>query len=192
MNDYTSIVMPSWRVDGLNREKIAQKSICSVVENTPEPHEFILVDNTCNNRGMSGGRNFGASLATGKYIVFIDDDILVFPGWLSACIEAIEQGDKFMATPVYQSRIRRWELPAFNGYRQNYRTGSNCMVMRRSAFEDIGEFALFIGRFRDVKYQTGKAGKYYANSITKKGYTFLITKEPFAVDMGANRHTYLI
>jgi GT2 family glycosyltransferase len=165
-------------------------SIKSVVDNTASPYEFILVDNTENNRGMSGGRNFGASIATGDYIAFIDDDIILLPGWLPACIDAIEQGDKFMSTPVHQQAVGRWELEPVNGYRQNYRTGSNCMVMRRSAFEDVGVFDLFSLPGRDIRYQTGKAGKHYASRVSRKGYTFLITKEPFAIDMGLDRHSY--
>jgi glycosyltransferase involved in cell wall biosynthesis len=167
---------------------MSKRSISSLFENTSFPYELILIDNTENNRGLSIGRNLGASMATGKYIAFSDDDILFQPGWLEECVEMVEQGEKFMATPVWQPRVRKWELPSVNGWRQNYRVGSNCMVMRKTAFDDIGKFSWMR---RSIKHDASKTGMYYANRITAKGYTFLVTKTRKALDMGIGKHSYL-
>jgi len=189
MAEFCSIVMLTYRKGSFNRREIAEKSIRSLLECTTFPYELILVDNTENNRGLSAGRNYGASLATGDYVAIADDDILFFNGWLEECIEMLKQGDTYLATPVWQQNIGKWELPPVNGWRNNYRTGSNCMVMRRSTFNDVGLFPSYAER--GLKYDSAKTGKAYANMITKKGYTFLITKERRAMDMGLVGHSYL-
>ena len=184
---FCSIVMLTYRKGLHDRDSISRKSIASLLEATTFPYELILMDNTQNNRGFSKGRNIGASRAGGDYVAFIDDDIILLPGWLEECIRLIEIGDKFMATPVVQRMVGRWELPQVNGIRQNYRTGSNCMVMRKSAFLDVGMFAEFP---RNIAYEVGKAGKHYADRIAKKGYTFLICDPARAIDLGTNKHSY--
>jgi glycosyltransferase involved in cell wall biosynthesis len=187
LGNFVSIVYLNYRRGACDRDTISKLSLASLLENTTYPYELIFVDNTQNNRGFSNGRNFGASLATGKYIAFVDDDILFLPLWLETCIGLVEKGDKYMATPVIQRLIARWELPGVDGVRQNYRTGSNCMVMRRSAFDEIGEFWNFR---RGIQYTVAKAGKEYANRITRAGYTFLICNPARATDLGVNKHSY--
>lgn len=150
-------------------------------ENTGGEYELILIDNTQNNRGLGGARNLGATMATGDYIAIVDDDVDFKKGWLEECIKMIELGEHFLATPIHQPRIRKWELPQVEGYRQNYRTGSNCMVMRRSTFDKIGPF---------VTKSIPTDGMNYATRTTRAGFTFLITKEPLAEDMAFNIHSY--
>jgi len=179
---YTSIVMTCYRKGRYGRDEIFKKSIQSLLENTTGEYELILIDNTQQNKGLGAARNLGASMAKGDYLVITDDDIEFKKGWLDECVNMIELGDKFMATPVHQPRIAKWELDPFQGYRQNYRTGSNCMVMRRSAFDEIG-------LFNNKSVPTD--GMNYADRISRAGYTFLITKEPLAVDMAFNVHSYI-
>ena len=180
-NDYASIIVTSYRHG--ERDKVARESFASLFQNTTYPFELCLTDNTHQNLGYPKGRNQAATRAGGSYIVIADDDIIYQPGWLEECIAMVNLGDKFMATPVWQPRIGRWELASVNGYRQNYRTGSNCMVMRRSAFDEIGPIDEISMRH---------AGTIYANKITRAGYTFLITKEPMAYDAGFGKPTYIL
>jgi GT2 family glycosyltransferase/ADP-heptose:LPS heptosyltransferase len=46
------------------------------------------------NRGFSGACNAGARAARGKYVVFLNDDTTVTPGWLDAMISHIEADPK--------------------------------------------------------------------------------------------------
>lgn len=182
MNDYASIVCVMFRTGLNNRGEVVKKTIPSILEHTLYPYELILIDNSYNNRGLAKARNDGIKQATGKYIVLMDDDILFTGDWLTRCVELIEKGDKYMATPVVQSGIRRWEMSPVDGYRQNYRTGSNCMVMRRTALDDVGLF--------DESRMVGNLGGNYADRITKKGYTFLITEIGLARDLAFRKHSY--
>lgn len=183
--EYCSVIMTVYRHG--EREGVAKKSITSLLQNTTYPFEFILVDNTQNNRGLGLARNAGYDIATGNFICFTDDDIDFKAGWLEECIKLVQMGTKYIATPVWQPRVNKWELPPVNGYRQNYRTGSNCMVMRPETFEDIGRW---IEGFPPA-VNVVKIGHKYSDMISRKGYTFLITKEPMAEDIGLGHHSYL-
>lgn len=44
------------------------------------------------NRGLPGARNSGARVANGELLVFLDDDMICTPGWLSAHVAAHESG----------------------------------------------------------------------------------------------------
>ncbi|MFD0658909.1 glycosyltransferase family 2 protein [Thermocatellispora tengchongensis] len=50
------------------------------------PHA-IVVENA-HEKGLSGGKNTGADVATGDIVVYLDDDAVADPGWL----EALEEG----------------------------------------------------------------------------------------------------
>lgn len=169
-----------------DRESISRESINSLLQNTTYPYEFILVDNTENNRGLGKARNIGLGLSSGSYVAIVDDDIYFEPYWLEECIKMVNIGDRFLATPVHQHHISKWETGMVKGYRNNYRTGSNCMVMRREVIDEVG---LFI-TLANPKRETAKTGKNFATRLSRAGYSFLITKEPMARDMARGVHSY--
>jgi len=173
--------MVSFRKGLGDRNKLFQKSLASLLWYTTYPFELILIDNTENNRGLGMARNEGASRAIGEYVVFTDDDIFFKKGWLEECIKLVNMGTKYMATPVIQHRVGKWELSRVNGYRQNYRTGSNCMVMRRSSYD-------LVGPFQNKSVPTD--GMNYADRIARAGYTFLLPNESLAFDMAPKVHSY--
>jgi glycosyltransferase involved in cell wall biosynthesis len=185
-SDFCSVIITTYRHG--EREEISKKSIISLLQNTTYPYEFILIDNTQNNRGLGLARNAGYDFGTGNYICFTDDDIDFEPGWLEECIKMVNLGDHYMATPVHQPRIGKWELPPVEGYRQNFRAGSNCMVMKTEAFLDIGRF---ITNLENPVRNTWRSGQLFTDALVRKGYSVLITKEPMAKDMAFRKHSYL-
>jgi len=64
----------------------------SVVEKLCVDIQGVQVLRSSVNRGFSGGNNFAAAHATGKYVVLLNDDTLVEPGWLEALVETAESG----------------------------------------------------------------------------------------------------
>ena len=176
----SSVVMITHDSDNLSRKEIRRKSVESLFETVDSSNEIIVFNNKEGSLGWA--RNTAIKNSIGEYLVICDDDILFKDGWLEECIKMVEMGDKFMATPVPQIRIKKWERDRFMGYRRNDRTGSNCMVMRRKDFEEVGWFDEKLG-FKEV-------GGKYANRIFKAGFSFLITKEPMAIDMGFKKHSY--
>jgi glycosyltransferase involved in cell wall biosynthesis len=181
-NNYCSIVMVTYRVE--DRKDISRKSLNSLLDNTTYPYELILIDQTQNNRTLGKARNIGISMATGKYIVITDDDIEFKPGWLEECIKMIEMNGKLLSTPVIQKHVLRWEMESYMGYRRNYRTGSNCMVMKKSDLDILGNFC--------ESDHFSKVGRRYANNIVRKGYSFLVPQKPLANDLSCNKHSYKV
>lgn len=182
-NRFASVVVLTHTSKHEWRNEISKRSLSSLRETVLPPHELIVFENPNNSLSLGEGRNRAIQNAHGYYLVVSDDDILFSPGWLEECIKMVEMGEHFIATPVHQPRIKKWELEKFGGYRNNGRTGSNCMVMRMSDFEKIGPFEEYLG--------VDNCGKRYANKTTLSGYSFLITKEPMAQDLAFKRHSYL-
>src|SRR3990172_5706162 len=120
----SSVVMITHDSDNLSRKEIRRKSVESLFETVDSSNEIIVFNNKEGSLGWA--RNTAIKNSIGEYLVICDDDILFKDGWLEECIKMVEMGDKFMATPVHQIRIKKWERDRFMGYRRNDRTGSNC------------------------------------------------------------------
>jgi glycosyltransferase involved in cell wall biosynthesis len=86
----------------------------AIKANTVGEHEVILVDNGTKNKckDFNGlvdkyirlknvgvlARNYGRSVATGEYILNVDDDVLVHPGWDETLIEFIKTDKSIIAS----------------------------------------------------------------------------------------------
>lgn len=116
--DVTIIVSPR------ERFSFAEASLESVYTHTPEPFELIYVDvnsparvrryleQRAREKGFqlfsvpyyltpNEARNEGLKRATTKYVVFIDNDILVSPEWLSALVGCAEETGAWVVGPLY-------------------------------------------------------------------------------------------
>jgi radical SAM protein with 4Fe4S-binding SPASM domain len=105
--DLVSIVILTF-----NQLKYTKQCVESIERNTPEPHEIIFVDNGSSdgtrnylekyakkndhdhvmlilndeNKGFAGGNNQGIAQAKGKYIVLLNNDVVVTEHWLERLI----------------------------------------------------------------------------------------------------------
>jgi len=86
----------------------------SIKQNTVNKHELILVDNSNCYSSMYDGyvdkyiglkdnegvlsRNYGRLIAKGKYILNVDDDVIVLPDWDQVLIDFIESDDQIVAS----------------------------------------------------------------------------------------------
>ncbi|MBP1711309.1 MAG: SAM-dependent methyltransferase and glycosyltransferase, partial [Deltaproteobacteria bacterium] len=104
----TSIVILTY-----NRLDHTKKCIRSIRKHTPEPHEIIFLDNGSTdgtvkwlesqvkennsyhlikneeNRGVAKGRNQGINISQGEFILLLDNDVIVSPGWLTGMLECL-------------------------------------------------------------------------------------------------------
>ena len=149
-----------------------------------------------NRYNMSFGfaRNQGLDIASGDYFVITDNDILFKNGWLQKCKEILDiVGDKYLVTPLRTDRQHRnfkhWrDSIKINDieYLVNTRAGSNCWMMTKEQYKDIGRFQ-----------QHKVAGSKWNDEFVRKGYLMItMEKEPLAEDMafrkGYNIHENII
>jgi GT2 family glycosyltransferase len=106
------------------RFSYTQPSLESIFNNTPQPFELVYVDGgspgpirrylaaTAKQRGFrlirtrgylspNQARNLALREITTKYVVFVDNDVVVHPGWLTALVECAEQTGASIVGPLY-------------------------------------------------------------------------------------------
>ncbi|WP_420453608.1 glycosyltransferase family 2 protein [Ilumatobacter sp.] len=99
------------------------ESLSSLLENTDEPFELVYVDansprrhaqhlvRESRRRGFTlirheryltpnQARNIGLAAATTPYVVFVDNDVLYTPGWLTAAVDCAEETGAAIVAPL--------------------------------------------------------------------------------------------
>ena len=69
---------------------VANGASAKVLE-TLANHDWVTTVRSESNRGFAGGANLGASLATGRWIAFLNDDAVVTDGWLDGLVGVLER-----------------------------------------------------------------------------------------------------
>lgn len=98
--------------------------VASIRRNTPEPHELILVDNGSNaavrrylrslrgarvitnreNRGFARAINQGMRAARGRYIAWVNSDLVLTPDWLKGMLDCAQADDSIGAVGPFTNR----------------------------------------------------------------------------------------
>lgn len=127
------------------------------------------------NMHFAYARNQALRVCNGDYICVADNDIEYHEGWLESCLKVLDAypEEKIWATPIYN--VAHW-LPKYWSpkvlevegqiYRLNSRAGSNCFVLRRKDFEEIGEF--LVHRVAGTKFTEEAIEKGYMGAVTPK------------------------
>jgi glycosyltransferase involved in cell wall biosynthesis len=127
-------------------------------------------------------RNQGLAMAKGNYICIADNDLSYNEGWLEACWEILEAypEKKIYATPIeyptgfLKERYDKGKLKLGDQeYNLNMRAGSNCFVMRRKDFYEVGEF---------VYHRV--AGTKWTDKAVHSGYLAAVTPKNMVIDLG--------
>jgi len=116
-NELISIIILNY-----NGEKFLENCIESIFKETKLAYEIIIVDNnspdksgeklskkieTCNfilnkkNVGVSEGLNIGIKNANGKYVVLLNNDLIVAPKWLDYLLEAYKKNGEGLYQPKF-------------------------------------------------------------------------------------------
>jgi len=180
-------------------DEVTRPCLESVIANTPlTDYELILVDNASNdgtaeylksfaeqyshvliqlndsNKGYAGGNNDGIELASGQYVVLLNNDTLVSAGWLDKLLNLFdEQVNVGLIGPVTNSagNEQRIELTGLNEanfsdisgdyveHQQGVwflteKLGFFCVAIRRKVLDAIGglDERFGIGMFEDDDY----------------------------------------
>ncbi len=116
------------------------------------------------NLGFSRANNVGAELATGRYVLFLNNDTIVQPGWLEAMVDVAEADPRVGIVGIkqlfpYTNRIHHTgmifgadrrpqhiyphadaSLPHVNKQREYQSVTGSCLLMPRQLFVDCGMF----------------------------------------------------
>ena len=144
-----------------NKVKMTEECMKSLLANTETPYELILVDDhstekwvtTFNNlryvlnkgKGVTDAWNYGASLATGDYICWVNNDLVFTKGWEKPLMEALNN-DVWITSPYHTTGD---EIPAdfpAGTNRKNNMTGNNvgipflgsCFMMEKKNWLRVG------------------------------------------------------
>jgi glycosyltransferase involved in cell wall biosynthesis len=178
----TSVVVCAYTED---RWTLIRAAVDSVLRQDPAPDEVLLVVDhndrlldrsrqafaatvrvipSAGSPGLSGARNTGVAAARGDVIVFLDDDAVARPDWLSLLLRGYDDplvmGTGGRALPVWPEGGRRpgWLPEEFDwvvgcSYAGEAREVSDVrnflganMSFRREAFEVAGQFDASVGR----------------------------------------------
>lgn len=180
-----------------NRSELLRVAVGSILENTNYPAELIVMDNGGNpddsdfllgkaregllthvrfpqNMHFAAAWNWGAKLSTGEYLSFVCNDIEFLPGWLPSCMDILEKYPQWIATPFITRDKHKMTVDVTEeGWRVNLRSGSNCLVIKRSLFEEIGEWPV---------HRIG--GTIWYNKIYKMGIRTVAPPTDLAIDRG--------
>lgn len=197
-----SIIVTHWAQNN-ERSDIMRTSFTSLFRSLrPDTAELIVIDNggsdedtdwllghtkvgniACYIRNRKNmhfwyARNQWLKLASGEFIVIADNDIAYQPGWMEECLEWLQgHPGKYLVTPIaadWINRVRpvRW-CGELDGWKLNYRAGSNVFMMTRQQFEEIGFFD-----------QHRIAGSKYTDRYVRMGYKMALMPNPKAFDLG--------
>ena len=187
-----SVIIPVW-----NRCELTRNCLAALAATTTDlSWELVVVDNHSTdgtpdvlsalggdvriitndeNLGFAKACNQGAAVATGEYLVFLNNDTIPLNGWLKALVDEVrthpdvsvvgskllyEDGsvqhagvaiDRHNLTPYHIYKGFAGDHPAVNKRRELNAVTGACLLIRRSVFTDIGGFDEgFINGFEDV------------------------------------------
>lgn len=128
------------------------------------------------NMGFAAACNQGAALARGKYVVFLNNDTRVMPGWLHALVSCAA-GDETIAAvgsklvfedglvqhagvvfdhhakPVHIYKFFHPQHPAVRKTRDFQAVSAACMLVKKAVFHEMGGFdEQFVNGYEDVDF----------------------------------------
>ena len=143
-----------------NEENNIENCLISITEQTYPNIEVIVVDNNSTdktfeialkftdkvfNKGLerSTQRNYGmVKIACGKYVMFLDADMILGPKATEACVSMVENEDcvalhipEFVLGTKYFTRVRRFERSFYNGT-----VVDGARFFKKSIFVEVGGF----------------------------------------------------
>lgn len=167
-----SVIIPAW-----NELAYTQHCVHSVRERTPEHCEIIVVDNGSNdgtaewlagqadvrtisnpeNRGFAIACNQGMAAARGRYLVLLNNDTIVTPGWTTGLIAAIERHPDVGLVGPLANRVGGWQMDPTATYTDEeglVAHAAACAADRSGVAEDVPMLSGFCWMLTRETYDT--------------------------------------
>ena len=212
-----SIVIPLY-----NQLKYTKLCLESLQSTLPLRPEIILVDNAstdgtadylktlsdvqvisnAENLGFAGGCNTGIRAALGEWIVVLNNDVIVAPGWLDGMLGAADYWKLQIVTPAiregeldYDINVYAHELTSrMQRVIRRGRANGICFMAHKKVFDTIGFFdeKFLIGQYEDKDFflratragfalgTVGSAFLHHFGSATQKTMKRHTTPRPYA------------
>jgi len=156
-------------VAGIVGQSLPPKQVVLVDDGSPRPihldapwADLVRRARLAENMGVSAARNLGAACTSGRFLLFVNCDVVLAPDWVRRAVHfMLEHPDVALVGGAVVPRVgrpavRRWRLQHIETrvhrvappapVRQGWIVG-HAMLVRRSAFERIGGFD---ARFRSA------------------------------------------
>lgn len=170
-----SVVLVTW-----NRKDVVKQCVESILSSTPEPFEFVVVDNGSTdgtaeyiqqyldkirclrlpaNFGKGFAANLGIRMSRGQWICYFDSDVVVKEGWLDEIKSAYERipMSGWLSLPFTEMKVEEGFNNLFEGL-----VSGGMMFMDRKVWNEVG------GMPEDRLY--GFVDIDYARTVRAKGY----------------------
>lgn len=122
----------------------------------------IQVHRNNENRGCAGAWNQGARAAQEDWILFLNNDVIVSPGWLDGLVGAAREKGLDVVSPAVREGELNYDIPSYaeafvermRGVGRQGVANGICFMVRRQVFETIGFFDenFRIGQFEDTDF----------------------------------------
>jgi glycosyltransferase involved in cell wall biosynthesis/MoaA/NifB/PqqE/SkfB family radical SAM enzyme len=226
---YSSRPLVSIIILTYNQLEYTKKCLESIAANTPEPHEIIIVDNGSTdgtvqwlrnlaaensnyrlienkeNLGFALGNNKGIAEAKGDYVVLMNNDVVVTPGWLKRLVKVAKRkpqvgivgpmsnyvsGPQFVKEVTYKktslvglSKFSKTFARKHAGQTMPYwRVVGFCMLIKREVIDKIGglDGRFGLGNFEDDDFSLRAALAGFESWIVKDCFVHHFGSRTFA------------
>ncbi len=211
-----SIIMLTW-----NALEYTKKCIESIIKYTQYPYEIIFIDNAStdgtieylesmveentnfkliknnSNKGFAAGNNQGVAAAVGKYVMLLNNDVLVSEDWLSRMVDSLKKHKNIGAIgPVTnyisgrQSYVGQYEGDDYIGFSDFIRKNNKgnftprrrlagfAILMRKDVYDDVEGFdeTFGVGNFEDDDLSL---------KLRSKGFALMVDESVFIHHYGS-------
>ena len=151
-----------------------------------EAKRIALYIKNSDNMHFGFARNQAIQAASGNWIAVVDNDIIYRDSWLEYCLTMlrVHKEKKLIASPINYPYVHKQDPRWRHGTIQvkgktcnlTERAGSNCMVMRKEVFNEVGFFRLH-----------RISGSYFTDDLVRKGYLVITPEVNWAFDAALRR-----